>query len=102
MNATAHGQAPALFDRYFNRWRFYNAASFSVTAAASAIPSRRCGFTNPRPRRFRGGHLVNLSRWKNADYDKIVDEVFVTSPDDTAKMKELWLKAMTIWLPGTA
>ena len=29
----------------------------------------------------------------------IVDEVFATAPDDTAKMQELWLKAMAIWLP---
>ena len=27
-----------------------------------------------------GAHLVNFSRWKNADYDKIVDEVYVTDP----------------------
>ncbi len=28
-----------------------------------------------------GAHLVNFSRWKNADFDKIVDEVYVTDPD---------------------
>ena len=33
-----------------------------------------------------GGHLVNLARWKNADYDKIVDEIYVTPPTDTEKM----------------
>ena len=27
-----------------------------------------------------GGHQANFARWKNADYDKIVDEMFVTDP----------------------
>ena len=32
-----------------------------------------------------GAHLVNFSRWKNPDFDKIVDEVYVTDPQDIAK-----------------
>ncbi|MEA2964586.1 MAG: peptide/nickel transport system substrate-binding protein, partial [Alphaproteobacteria bacterium] len=32
-------------------------------------------------------------------YDKIVDEVYVTPPSDATKMKDLWLKAMALWLP---
>ena len=46
-----------------------------------------------------GGHLVNLSKWNNPEYDKIVDEVYVTPPSDKAKVTELFLKAMEIWLP---
>jgi peptide/nickel transport system substrate-binding protein len=46
-----------------------------------------------------GGHLVNLAKWSNADYDKIVDEVYVTPPTDKAKVTELFTKAMEIWLP---
>ena len=46
-----------------------------------------------------GGHLVNFSRWKNAAYDKIVDEVFVTDTGDKAKLTELFRRAMEIWLP---
>ena len=46
-----------------------------------------------------GGHLVNFSRWKNAAYDKIVDEVFVTDTSDKPKLTELFRKAMEIWLP---
>jgi peptide/nickel transport system substrate-binding protein len=46
-----------------------------------------------------GGHLVNFSRWKNAAYDKIVDEVFVTDMSDKAKLTELFRKAMEIWIP---
>ncbi len=46
-----------------------------------------------------GGHLVNLAKWSNAEYDKIVDEVYVTPPSDKAKVTELFTKAMEIWLP---
>jgi len=46
-----------------------------------------------------GGHQVNFARWKNADYDKLVDEMFVVAPTDTQKLTEIWVKAMDIWLP---
>ncbi len=42
---------------------------------------------------------VNLSRWKNPEYDKIVDQVGRTSMDDKGKLVDLWVKAMEIWLP---
>ena len=29
-----------------------------------------------------GAHAVNFARWKNPEYDKIVDEVYVTDPDE--------------------
>ena len=46
-----------------------------------------------------GAHLVNFSRWRNAEYDKIVDEVYVTDPENVPKLKELFRAAMEIWLP---
>jgi peptide/nickel transport system substrate-binding protein len=46
-----------------------------------------------------GAHLVNFSRWKNPDYDKIVDEVYVTDPQNVARLKDLFRAAMEIWLP---
>ncbi len=46
-----------------------------------------------------GAHSVNFSRWKNPDYDKIVDEVYITDPKDVEKLKQLFRAAMEIWLP---
>ncbi len=46
-----------------------------------------------------GGHQVNFARWKNAAYDKIVDQMFSVPPTDTAKLKDLFRQAMEIWLP---
>jgi peptide/nickel transport system substrate-binding protein len=46
-----------------------------------------------------GAHQANFARWKNADYDKLVDEMFAVAPTDTAKLTEIFRKAMEIWLP---
>jgi peptide/nickel transport system substrate-binding protein len=46
-----------------------------------------------------GAHQANFARWKNPDYDKLVDEMFAVAPTDTAKLKEIFRKAMEIWLP---
>jgi peptide/nickel transport system substrate-binding protein len=46
-----------------------------------------------------GAHLVNFSHWKNPAYDKIVDEVYITDPQNVPRLKELFRAAMEIWLP---
>jgi len=46
-----------------------------------------------------GGHQANFSRWKNAEYDKIVDEMYSTDPTDVPKLTAQWRRAMEIWLP---
>ncbi|HNT74701.1 MAG TPA: ABC transporter substrate-binding protein [Anaerolineae bacterium] len=40
----------------------------------------------------------NRPRWANPEYDAAVEEMSRTSPSDTAKMQELFNKAMEIWL----
>jgi peptide/nickel transport system substrate-binding protein len=47
-----------------------------------------------------GAHAVNFSRWKNPEYDKIVDEVYITDPQNVPKLTELFHAAMEIWLPA--
>ena len=46
-----------------------------------------------------GAHQANFARWKNVGYDKLVDEAYVTAPDDIKKLSEIWRRAMEIWLP---
>jgi len=41
----------------------------------------------------------NLDHWKNAEFDKIVDQVYQTDMKDIPKLTDLWTKAMAIWLP---
>jgi len=47
-----------------------------------------------------GGHQVNFSLWHNDEFDKIVDEMAVTPPEDTDALMEQWRRAMEIWLPA--
>ena len=47
-----------------------------------------------------GDHQSNFSRWSNAEYDAIVDEVYVTPMTDYAKLETLFHDAMAIWLPN--
>jgi peptide/nickel transport system substrate-binding protein len=47
-----------------------------------------------------GAHAANFGRWKNPEYDKIVDEVYVTDPLNVARLKELFRAGMEIWLPN--
>ena len=46
-----------------------------------------------------GGHQVNFAKWKNPEYDKLVDEMFGVAPTDTKRLAEIFRKAMEIWLP---
>ena len=46
-----------------------------------------------------GGHSVNFSKWKNTDYDKIVDEMAITATTDQTKLIDQFKRAMAIWLP---
>jgi peptide/nickel transport system substrate-binding protein len=46
-----------------------------------------------------GGHAVNFSKWSNPEFDALADEAFMTPPDDVAKLIEIWVAAMEIWLP---
>jgi len=46
-----------------------------------------------------GAHQANFSRWKNPEYDKLVDEAYAVAPDDTKKLTEIWRRAVEIWLP---
>jgi peptide/nickel transport system substrate-binding protein len=44
-----------------------------------------------------GTHAERFWRWSNADYDRIVDQMGQTSPDDPA-LQDLFHQAMEIWL----
>jgi peptide/nickel transport system substrate-binding protein len=46
-----------------------------------------------------GMHASNFTYWKNADYDKIVDEMAITPTTDQAKLLDQFKRAMAIWLP---
>jgi peptide/nickel transport system substrate-binding protein len=43
---------------------------------------------------------ANFTRFKNAEFDKLVDEMAVTPVEDQKKLADLFRKAMAIWLPA--
>jgi peptide/nickel transport system substrate-binding protein len=43
--------------------------------------------------------LVNWSQWTNADYDKLVDQVYVTPMTDFGTLTSQFRQAMQLWLP---
>lgn len=45
------------------------------------------------------GALVNWSRWTNADYDKLVDQVYMTPMTDYQTLTNLFRQAMQLWIP---
>jgi peptide/nickel transport system substrate-binding protein len=96
VNAT-YSQPPNMFDRFFSG--DFNATIFGHGGSVSD-PYATLRLYQSASEAIPGGHLVNLARWKSAEYDKLVDAVYVTPPEDTAKMTELFLKAMEIWLPA--
>jgi peptide/nickel transport system substrate-binding protein len=46
-----------------------------------------------------GGHQVNFSKWKNPQYDKLVDAMFKVAPTDTKQLIDIFRTAMELWLP---
>jgi peptide/nickel transport system substrate-binding protein len=46
-----------------------------------------------------GVNAGNYAKWKNNEYDAIVDEIYATPMDDQEKLTELFYDAMEIWLP---
>jgi len=46
-----------------------------------------------------GAHQSNFPRWSNAEYDKIATEMYLSSMTDKAKLKDIFHRAMEIWLP---
>lgn len=42
---------------------------------------------------------VNISRWRNPEYDAIVDEMAATSIDDQAALLDQYRRGMELWLP---
>jgi peptide/nickel transport system substrate-binding protein len=46
-----------------------------------------------------GAHQANFARWKNGEYDRLVDEAYGVPPADKPRLIEIWRRAMEIWLP---
>lgn len=46
-----------------------------------------------------GAHQANFTRWRNPEFDRLVDEAYTVTPTDKKRLTEIWRRAMEIWLP---
>ena len=93
----SYAQPPDFFDRFGpGDW---TASLFGHGGSVSNDPYDTLALYQSVSVAVPGGHGVNFSRWNNPDYDAIVDEMAVTSPDDQAALLDQWLRAMALWLP---
>src|SRR6266545_1787135 len=90
---------PTDFDNRFSKGDF-EAAIYGHGGSVSGDPYFTLRLYQSITTAVPGAHLVNFTRWKNEQYDKIVDEMAVTSPTDKAKLIDIYKRAMEIWLPN--
>ncbi len=93
-----YSEPPNMFDRLSSG--DYSGALFGHGGSYGDDPYYTLRLYQTSSTAIPGGHLVNFSRWKNADFDKIADEMYGTSPTDKAKILDQWTRAMRLWLPN--
>jgi peptide/nickel transport system substrate-binding protein len=94
---SSYSEPPDFFDRFEpGDW---NASLFGHGGSVSADPFFTLRLYQSQSTAIPGGHQVNFSRWRNEEFDAIVDEMAVTSPDDQDLLIDQWLRALAIWLP---
>lgn len=94
----SYSEPPDMFTKFSSGE--YTAALFGHGGSYSADPWYTLNLYQSTSEAIPGGHLVNFSLWKNAQFDKIADDMYRTSPTETAKMMTLFHQAMEIWLPA--
>jgi len=77
----------------------YQGMLFGHGGSVNGDPYATCALYQSASVAVPGGHAVNFSKWKNADFDKIVDEMATTATSDQAKLIDQFKRAMAIWLP---
>ena len=89
---------PPDFDTRFNQGD-YNAALYGHGGSIGVDPYFTLRLYQSKTEAVPGAHQVNFSRWHNDQFDKIVDEMAVTPPEQKDKIMDQWKRAMQIWLP---
>ncbi len=94
---SSYTEPPDFFDRF--QPGDWNASLFGHGGSVADDPYDTLALYTGGSKNIPGGHAVNFTRWTNADYDAIVDEMAFTSPEDQDAIMDQWLRAVAIWLP---
>jgi peptide/nickel transport system substrate-binding protein len=89
---------PPDFDNRFQQAN-YVGALYGHGGSVSADPYYTLRLYQSRTLAVPGAHLVNFTKWTNEEYDDLVDEIAVTSPEDQEALLALFRQTMEIWLP---
>jgi peptide/nickel transport system substrate-binding protein len=92
-----YAEPPNIFDRFFAG--DYTGCLFGHGGSYSSDVYYSLRLYQTASEKIPGGHLVNFSRWRNEEYDKLVDELYGISPTETDKVMEIWTKCLEIWMP---
>ncbi len=92
----AYAQPPDAIDRFTSG--HYTGSLFGHGGSISD-PYDTLNLYTSSSRNVPGQHQANFPLWTNAAYDDIVDQVYITPMENKAKLKELFHRAMEIWLP---
>src|SRR5215217_2542347 len=92
-----YAEPPNIFDRFFAG--DYTACLFGHGGSYSPDVYYSLRLYQTASQKIPGGHLVNFSLWHNDEFDKLVDELYSTSPTETDKVMDIWQKCLAIWLP---
>jgi peptide/nickel transport system substrate-binding protein len=95
---SSYSEPPDFFNR-FGPTSDWTASLFGHGGSVSADPYFTLALYQSRSVAVPGQHAVNYTRWVNADYDTIVDEMAVTAPENTDALMDQWHRAMAVWLP---
>ncbi len=93
----AYSEPPNMFTRFSSG--DYTGALFGHGGSYSSDVYYSLNLYQTSSAKIPGGHLVNFSRWRNDEYDALVDELYSTSPTDMEKVMEIWQQAIALWLP---
>ncbi|MGH2616813.1 MAG: ABC transporter substrate-binding protein [Thermomicrobiales bacterium] len=93
-----YAEPPNMFDRFSAG--DYTGALFGHGGSYSSDVYYSLRLYQTASAKIPGGHLVNFSRWRNDEYDVLVDELYSTSPTEMDKVMEIWTKCLALWLPG--
>jgi peptide/nickel transport system substrate-binding protein len=96
--SATYSEPPNMFDRLSSG--DYTGALFGHGGSYGDDPYYTLRLYQSSSQAIPGGHLVNFSLWKSAEFDKITDEMYGTSPTERDKILDQWTRAMRIWLPN--
>ncbi|MGH2534489.1 MAG: ABC transporter substrate-binding protein [Thermomicrobiales bacterium] len=97
---SSYAMPPDFGSRFTDPQGDYNAALFGHGGSVSGDPYFTLRLFQSKTEAVPGSHQVNFTKWNNAEYDAIVDEMYVTPPDDQETLLEQFHRAMEIWLPA--